>query len=430
MLGLPEDFGPETRLASVDHYWFSLLKELNDIYQLGLDFAQEGGPLAPLRELNATEDANESPRKTSFSSSSAYEMKYRQKSGPRRVYTRLIRDDESDVALNTVNVHVAKTRDGSAKNAYSFLIGACDPDQPDKYRYFLYSVMVIVRILQSAGSIADFHVWVEMFHLSSHDRLPPEEERVLRELGVTVHYIGGKRPGQSFYALQLQKFRILGMTQYKHVMYLDSDIIPLVNLDFLFDWIDEGILKPYVGFVGKAEPINGGSFIVSPREGAVEQINNLINEKEHRPWNDTFGWGHTMTPPDRYLTNFMGPQTTWDFHGGDTDQGLLYYWTKYVEKDVSMILKNFTVEHWSRPADASSQDEFPVRTADYRTSYVDRIPPKIPACNDARDWCGGEWNRQATFIHLTGNVKAERKPWRTYFPLLSRIKLCRRLRYS
>jgi hypothetical protein len=409
VLGLPEDFGPETRLASVDHYWFSLLKELNEQNQLGLDFAQEGGPLAPLRELNAADDSKE----TTTGTSTAYEFRYRQKSGPHRVYTRLIRDDEPGSSENNAELPVARSRIGSAKNAYSFLIGACDPDQPGKYRYFLYSVMVIVRILQSAGSTADFHVWVEMFHLSAHDRLPSEEERVLHEMGVTVHYIGGKRPGQSFYALQLQKFRILGLVQYRHVMYLDSDIIPIANLDFLFDWIDDGTLKSNVGFVGNAEPMNGGSFILSPREGAVEQINDLIREKEHRTWSSSSGWGHVMTPPDRYLTSFLGPQTTWDFHGGDTDQGLLYYWTKYVEKDVSMILKNFTVEHWSRPTDSSSPKEKPVRTADYQTSYVGQIPPKIPACHDGRDWCGGERNPQATFIHLTGNAKTERKPWRT-----------------
>jgi hypothetical protein len=411
VLGLPDDFGPDNRLASVDHYWFSLLKELNDKNRLGLDFEQEGGPLAPLRGLNSTDDTNETPS-VSSSSSSAYEMRYRQKSGPQRVYTRLIRDDDPNLSSNAAETSpVATSRDGSAMNAYSFLIGACDPDQPGKYRYFLYSVMVIVRILQSAGSTADFHVWIEMFHLSSHDRLPSEEERVLREMGVRVHYIGAKRPEQSFYALQLQKFRIMGLVQYRHVMYLDSDIIPIVNLDCLFDWIDEGVLKSNVGFVGNAEPMNGGSFILSPREGAVEQINELIHEKEHRPWNATFGWGRVMTRPDRYLTSFIGPQSTWDFHGGDTDQGLLYYWTKYVEKDLSLILKNYTVEHWSRPTDASSQGGGPIRTADYGTTYVGQIPPKIQACNNA-NWCGGEQNKQATFIHLTGNAKTERKPWR------------------
>jgi alpha-N-acetylglucosamine transferase len=36
----------------------------------------------------------------------------------------------------------------------------------------------------------------------------------------------------------LDKFRILGMTEYRRVLFLDGDVVPLVNLDYLFELSD------------------------------------------------------------------------------------------------------------------------------------------------------------------------------------------------
>ena len=38
--------------------------------------------------------------------------------------------------------------------------------------------------------------------------------------------------------------------------------------------------------------------------------------------------------------------TTWDWHAAFADQGLLYYWTKYIKRDVSVIIGS-AVQHWS-----------------------------------------------------------------------------------
>jgi hypothetical protein len=38
--------------------------------------------------------------------------------------------------------------------------------------------------------------------------------------------------------------------------------------------------------------------------------------------------------------------TNWTFHGNFADQGLLYYWTKYVKKNVSIVVDH-EVENWA-----------------------------------------------------------------------------------
>lgn len=38
--------------------------------------------------------------------------------------------------------------------------------------------------------------------------------------------------------------------------------------------------------------------------------------------------------------------TNWTFHGDFADQGLLYYWTKYVKKNVSIVVDH-EVENWA-----------------------------------------------------------------------------------
>lgn len=57
------------------------------------------------------------------------------------------------------------------------------------------------------------------------------------------------------------------------------------------------------------------------------------------------GWGHVITPPD-YWKDVRGRiRTNWTWYGVEADQGLLYYWAKYVKKSVSIITRE-DVEQW------------------------------------------------------------------------------------
>ena len=57
------------------------------------------------------------------------------------------------------------------------------------------------------------------------------------------------------------------------------------------------------------------------------------------------GWGHVITAPDYWKTLRGMVETNWSWFGANADQGLLYYWTKYVKKSVSIIIKA-DVQQW------------------------------------------------------------------------------------
>ena len=70
------------------------------------------------------------------------------------------------------------------------------------------------------------------------------------------------------------KFRALQKTEYKRIMYLDSDILPLVNLDYYFHLSDPNekslptILQPNLNIATRSAPYIGGMFMMYPAEGA------------------------------------------------------------------------------------------------------------------------------------------------------------------
>ena len=57
------------------------------------------------------------------------------------------------------------------------------------------------------------------------------------------------------------------------------------------------------------------------------------------------GWGHVIKAPDYWkdVRGRLGMNWTW--YGVEADQGLLYYWTKYVKKSVSIVSRE-DVEQW------------------------------------------------------------------------------------
>jgi hypothetical protein len=324
----------------------------------------------------------------------------------------------------TAQAHSSTSRGTTSKNAYSFLVAGCDPDSPWRYRAYLYGVAVSMYALQSYGSTADFHVYVELMHGPQHTTLLPEEEALFASLHATIHYIPTD-PQQSFYRSQLYKFLILNMTHYSHVFYMDSDVLPLANLDYLFDAIDHRVLRHNVAFLGKREPANGGSFILSPRSGALRLVHDIIARKERTVWNDTVGWGvdASSTPQFTYPTSKLGDRTSWDFFGADGDQGLLYYWMKFVEQDVSFVSTVGTVWHWGRSESDQVHIPPPVLSSESDPQLLPTFLGKVPSaenaikaagidlppsiCFEKHKFCVGQRRPRRDFFHFTGS----RKPW-------------------
>jgi hypothetical protein len=71
------------------------------------------------------------------------------------------------------------------------------------------------------------------------------------------------------------------------------------------------------------------------------------------------GVNHTGNDNDVIKTT-KGESTLWNFHGAFADQGLLYYWVKFVQKDVSIIHPGY-VAHWDTETGNTNADNETVR---------------------------------------------------------------------
>jgi hypothetical protein len=243
------------------------------------------------------------------------------------------------------------------KWAYAFLIGGCSIKTPE-YRGFLYNVVAATRRLRMSGSIADVVVFLQMSVESEETSLPDEEEKLLAAMDIKVHYL--PKPASSlhqvFYALMLEKFRILDLTDYSRVLFLDGDIMPLCSLDYLFELSEpqrgRAVLKENVIIAWRKEPANGGFFMLKPNREDYLKLQDIILRREQTAldlpwphWDPIEGWGHEITAPDIWRSADGVTGTNWTWHGVFTDQGLIYHWTKYVKQSVSIINKN-QVENW------------------------------------------------------------------------------------
>jgi len=244
--------------------------------------------------------------------------------------------------------------------AYAFLMAGCDPDVRGHVGY-LMNILASSHMLRTSGSEADVVVMVRMSTKSKHDALIVEEEEWLRACGVKIKYLPrmNSEEADSFYSAMLDKFQILDLTEYSRVIFLDSDVIPLCNMDYIFELSEGGrvgngnvTLKENLVVAWKHEPSQGGFFMLRPGIGELAELQEVVRVREEKsrnltwpPFDEIDGWGHAIEPHDSWI-QFNGKRgRKWDFYGAFADQGLLYHWVKYVKKKVSIVIKN-RVENW------------------------------------------------------------------------------------
>jgi hypothetical protein len=89
--------------------------------------------------------------------------------------------------------------------------------------------------------------------------------------------------------------------------------------------------------------------------------------------------------------------TEWDWYGSIADQGLLYYWLKYVKKSVSLIIKH-EVEQWEVNGEGvlEREDDLHPNILDQYGCAKDLGSRKLLGPSPYSD-----------FVHLTGRAK----PW-------------------
>jgi hypothetical protein len=234
--------------------------------------------------------------------------------------------------------------------AYAYVVGGCKPDDPS-YRNYFNDILVSTYRQREEGSQADVVVFVQMAYESKTDTLPETDVKLLSAMNIKIEYIP-KTKEESFYRIMLDKFRILSLTQYDRVLFMDGDVMAVGNLDYLFDLSMRGILKENLVYAGLTEPANGGFFMVAPKADARDRIMKIIQNKEDRcaklpypNWDAKIGWGHPMEDDDWFELMSDVKRRDWDFYGAFADQGLLFHWVKYEQKSVSVVLKD-KIQNW------------------------------------------------------------------------------------
>jgi Alpha-N-acetylglucosamine transferase len=163
---------------------------------------------------------------------------------------------------------------------------------------------------------------------------------------------------ESFAQLVYDKFLTLNMTQYKRVMFLDADMIPMTNLDYYFYLSDPEYeelpteLKPNFIIATRREPCNTGMFMVEPSKIAFEQYQNIVKRQHEKaktlpyPYFDyAEGWGHNFLEHGDYWESVQQKSFHWKFHASHSDQGLMYYFAKYIRQNVSIAIGE-RIQNW------------------------------------------------------------------------------------
>jgi len=234
----------------------------------------------------------------------------------------------------------------SSPYAYCFLLGAIHETQT-AYVGFMYNIMISVHILRRLGSTADFVVWTQLSSKSTLERLPDDVSTLLGRMDIKIRELP-KPTADSFAQIVYEKFRPLQMTEYRRVMFLDGDLMPLVNMDYIFRISEQGaesLLRPNMIFATRGEPANAGWFVLEPREGDFEKLHGVIDRQREEGlklpyphFSKSRGWGHDFEKEGDFWESIRFNKTKWQFWAVHSDQGLLYYWAKYFKQDTSIVI--------------------------------------------------------------------------------------------
>lgn len=221
-------------------------------------------------------------------------------------------------------------------------------------------------VLRQSGSVADIVAMFQLSKKSNDTTLPDHEVRLLEAVGVKIRYLAKEESdAEDFYEAMFHKFEILSLTEYRRVLFLDGDVMPMGNLDYLFHLSDEGehgqelglqnqsvLFKENVIIAGDEEPANGGFFLLTPGTERMEELWSIVdrvrayNRNGSICFDEVKGWGHIIEPPDKWHGRYDEGRN-WSFYGVESDQGLLYYYVKYFRQNVTIIgSPDQGIENW------------------------------------------------------------------------------------
>ena len=328
-------------------------------------------------------------------------------------------------AIQPETTKLKKTEQKTTRSpyAYAWLIGSIHEDN-QAYKGFLYNILISAKVLREKGSTADFVFLAQLSPDSKlKGRLPEEDERLLKELGVEVRMLNNVEH-ESFAQLVYEKFRVLTMTEYKRVIFLDADTMPRTHLDYLFhlsvgDGKSPPLLRPNLILASKGEPCNTALFMVEPRDDGWKLLQETIS-RQHREgaklpyphFDIKRGWGYSFMDNGEPWESVHEKKWKWAFHASHSDQGLMYYYAKFGMKDTSIMLGH-KLQNFVPGTDGKHKKDF---EGDFEKAVADRglthlLPPAEESIHYKCHLRPSEYICKALpyahFVHFSGNDK----PW-------------------
>ena len=166
--------------------------------------------------------------------------------------------------------------------AYAFFLGACDPHKPS-YRGNLFTLLMATYVLTVEHSTrADVVVWIQMAYETNATTLPPQDILLLETLGIQCRYMAKPTQPQTFYDLVMGKLQVFTMVEYDRIMFLDADVLPFCNLDYIMDLSMMGRLQPNILHAMYDDPVNAGWFVITPHPTAYQHLLQLVQSQAQR----------------------------------------------------------------------------------------------------------------------------------------------------
>jgi len=240
--------------------------------------------------------------------------------------------DEGSRPYYSIKVPFRSISPPNSSFAYVFMIWNINPSQPSKYRPYLANMMIAATLFTQFHSSNDVVLMIRIDDRSREIRLGDDEERMLQGAGIRVLYLPIIRVNPAYAHINnfMNKFYAWNLTEYDRILFLDSDIIPLANLDYIFrrefptvqhegdsnitqptqsqESKEHGkvLLKSTVVIAGYLQPANSGFFVLEPNREDCQRLEEIIYTRSpqgYRNFNETLGWGHVIVSPDQWETN-------------------------------------------------------------------------------------------------------------------------------
>jgi hypothetical protein len=287
------------------------------------------------------------------------------------------------------------------------------------FKPYIANMLVAAELFRRVGSTSDVVAMISM--KSGYDSLPEDVARLMREAGIKIRYFTPSVDDENggFVTGQMNKIELLNLVEYRRVLYLDCDVIPLANLDYLFH-LSETTMKPNIILATKATPLIGGFFMLEPTLEGYAEAKRLVYKKvvidAGQKFDRNNGWGVPLKGDNVVYTN-GGSTNQWSFLAANGDQGLLYHYARFVQRNVTQILSTRLIHYGPGPNGTSiieSIDEVTRENNPFRN--ITTLRPfsfPNPTCHQMGFCHAGPYRDHA---HFMGSSAFAGKPWRTPNP--------------